>query len=142
MLRQLMGRLRLPPVVHPVAAPISQAQRLTLIHHRDQPRQHCCFPGRRAGQPIHPGSLRLRLHRLGIPNRNGRTRAIRDLRHQAPPAVIASMLGYHPNTADTLAAQAGARWQGYATSRTPTQHTPADNLRWRAVDVFGDRPPW
>jgi hypothetical protein len=25
------------------------------------------FPGRRAGQPIHPGSLRLRLHRLGSP---------------------------------------------------------------------------
>lgn len=34
------------------------------------------FPGRRAGQPVHPGSLRLRLHRLGIPNLNGRTRAI------------------------------------------------------------------
>lgn len=35
------------------------------------------FPGRRADQPIHPGSLRLRLHRLGIPNLNGRTRAIK-----------------------------------------------------------------
>jgi hypothetical protein len=46
------------------------------------------FPGRRAGQPIHPGSLRLRPHRLGIPNLNGR---IRGLLQQAPPA------GYRQN---------------------------------------------
>jgi hypothetical protein len=72
------------------------------------------FPGRRAGQPIHPGSLRLRLQRLGIPNLNGRTRAIRDLLLQAPPAVIARVLGYHPNTVETIAAQAGATWKRYA----------------------------
>lgn len=72
------------------------------------------FPGRRAGQPIHPGSLRLRLQRLGIPNLNSRIRAIRDLLQQAPPAVIARMLGYHPNTAETIAAQAGATWKRYA----------------------------
>lgn len=72
------------------------------------------FPGRRAGQPIHPGSLRLRLHRLGIPNLNGRTRAIRDLFTQAPPAVVASLLGYHPARAEMLAAEAGATWRRYA----------------------------
>ena len=72
------------------------------------------FPGRRAGQPIHPGSLRLRLHRLGIPNLNGRTRAIRDLLQQAPPAVIASMLGYCPTSVENIAAQAGVSWQRYA----------------------------
>lgn len=77
------------------------------------------FPGRRAGQPIHPGSLRLRLLRLGIPNLNGRTRAIRDLLMHAPPAVIARMLGYHPNAAETIAAQAGATWKRYA----PGDHT-------------------
>lgn len=72
------------------------------------------FPGRRADQSIHPGSLRLRLHRLGIPNLNGRTRAIRDLLQQAPPAVIASMLGYCPTSVETIAAQAGVSWQRYA----------------------------
>ena len=72
------------------------------------------FPGRRAGQPIHPGSLRLRLHRLGIPNLDGRTRAIRDLLQQAPPAVIASMLGYCSTSVETIAAQAGISWQRYA----------------------------
>jgi hypothetical protein len=72
------------------------------------------FPGRRAGQPIHPGSLRLRLHRLGIPNVNGRTRAIRELLIQAPPAVVASLLGYHPARAELLAAEAGATWKRYA----------------------------
>jgi hypothetical protein len=72
------------------------------------------FPGRRAGQPIHPGSLRLRLYRLGIPNLNGRTTAIRDLLQQAPPAVIASMLGYCPTSVETIATQAGVSWQRYA----------------------------
>jgi hypothetical protein len=158
--RHLTRRLRLPPVVRPAVAPISQTQRLELIRrvHDDDsiPLQDrvvallillyaqplikiagspwptsnstlarfgcasasvrrcrssrrsppCCsttsplaqtrppppnpastllFPGRRAGQPIHPGSQRLRLHRLGIPNINGRTRAIRELLIQAPP---------------------------------------------------------
>jgi hypothetical protein len=50
---------------------------------------------------IAPGSLRLRLHRLGIPDLDGRTRAIRDLLQQAPPAVIASMLGYCPTSVET-----------------------------------------
>jgi hypothetical protein len=72
------------------------------------------FPGRRAGQPIHPGSLRLRLHRLGIPNVNGRTRAIRELLIQASPAVVAGLLGYHPARAELLAAEAGATWKRYA----------------------------
>lgn len=74
------------------------------------------FPGRRAGQPIHPGSLRLRLRRLGIPNLDGRTRAIRDLVLQAPPPVVANLLGYHPARAEMLAAEAGTTWKRYAAS--------------------------
>jgi hypothetical protein len=68
------------------------------------------FPGRRAGQPIRPGSLRPRLHRLGIPNLDGRTRAIRDLLQQAPPAVIASMLGYCPTAVDAPGACSTMLW--------------------------------
>lgn len=186
--RHLTCRLRLPPVVRPAVAPISQTQRLELIRrvHDDDsiplqdrvvallillyaqplikiarltvadaeldagevrlrlggeavpiippfstvlldhiatrsnqttatnPVSTLLFPGRRAGQPIHPGSLRLRLHRLGIPNVNGRTRAIRELLIQAPPAVVASLLGYHPARVELLAAEAGATWKRYA----------------------------
>ncbi|MGW3472335.1 hypothetical protein ACWDKQ_28575 [Saccharopolyspora sp. NPDC000995] len=70
------------------------------------------FPGRRAGQPLHTTSLRLRLRNLGLPSRDDRTATIRQLVLQAPAPVVAGMLGYHPNT--TLAAEAGATWTHYA----------------------------
>lgn len=72
------------------------------------------FPGRRTGQPLHTTSLRLRLRNLGLPNLDGRTAAIRQFVLQAPAPVIAGMLGYHPNTTELLAAEAGATWKRYA----------------------------
>ena len=78
------------------------------------PGSRLLFPGRRSGQALHPTSVRLRLHRLGIPNLNGRSRAIRELLLQAPPAVVAGMLGYAPSSAELIAAQAGSTWKRYA----------------------------
>jgi hypothetical protein len=72
------------------------------------------FPGRRAGQPMHPTTLRLRLTAAGIPNITGRTAALRQLLLQAPAPVIASMLGYHPTSAERRATAAGATWKNYA----------------------------
>lgn len=72
------------------------------------------FPGRRTGQPLHTTSLRLRLRNLGLPNLDGRSAAIRQFVLQAPAPVIAGMLGYHPNTAERMAAEAGATWKRYA----------------------------
>lgn len=72
------------------------------------------FPGRRPGQPLHTTSLRLRLRNLGLPSRDGRTTTIRQLVLQAPAPVVAGMLGYHPNTTEQLAAEAGSTWKTYA----------------------------
>jgi hypothetical protein len=72
------------------------------------------FPGRRAAQPMHTTSLRLRLRNLGLPSLDARTAAIRGLIRDAPPFVVARMLGYHPNTAERLAIEAGVSWQRYA----------------------------
>jgi len=72
------------------------------------------FPGRRAGQPLHPTTFRLRLHRLGIPNLTGRSRALREMLLQAPPAVVAGMLGYSADKAEAIAAETGATWKRYA----------------------------
>jgi hypothetical protein len=77
------------------------------------------FPGRRAGQPMHTTSLRLRLRTLGIPNLDGRTATIRHLLLQAPAPVVAAMLGYNSATIDAIAAAAGATWKTYA----PGEHT-------------------
>lgn len=77
------------------------------------------FPGRRAGQPLHPTSVRRRLTTLGIPNLPGRSRALREMLLHAPPAVVAGALGYSAGKAETIAAEAGATWKHYA----PGDHT-------------------
>jgi hypothetical protein len=80
------------------------------------------FPGRRAGQPLHPTTFRLRFQGLGIPNLNGRSRALRQILLSAPPSVVAGMLGYAPERAEALAAEAGATWKHYAAEdRRPTR---------------------
>lgn len=68
---------------------------------------------------MHTTSLRLRLRNLGLPNLDARTATIRQLVLQAPAPVIAGMLGYHPNTTELLASEAGATWKRYA----PGDHT-------------------
>ncbi|AXE82637.1 hypothetical protein C5746_06640 [Streptomyces atratus] len=72
------------------------------------------FPGRRAGQPMTPETLELRLRHLAFPTQQGRTAAIRHLVLQAPAPVIARMLGYHDDTTAQLAAEAGGTWRHYA----------------------------
>ena len=78
------------------------------------PNSNWLFPGRRAGQPLHTTSIRLRLRRLGVPNLPARSRALRELLVQAPPSVVAGMLGYSTGQAETIAAEAGATWKNYA----------------------------
>lgn len=77
------------------------------------------FPGRRAGQPMTPHTLELRLRDVGFPTQRGRTAAIRHLLLQAPAPVVARMLGYHDETTAQVAAEAGGTWCHYA----PGDHT-------------------
>ncbi|WP_331748725.1 hypothetical protein OG520_42240 (plasmid) [Streptomyces sp. NBC_00984] len=80
------------------------------------------FPGRRAGQPMTPETLELRLRHLAFPTQRGRTAAIRHLVLQAPAPVVARMLGYHDDTTAQLAVEAGGTWRYYAPgdhSRSP-----------------------
>ncbi|MER8027348.1 hypothetical protein, partial [Glutamicibacter protophormiae] len=72
------------------------------------------FPGRRAGQPMHPSSLRDPLREIGVSPARGRTAAIRQLVLQAPPPVIAQALGYHDKSATRIATEAGSPWSRYA----------------------------
>lgn len=79
-----------------------------------KPASTLLFPGRRTDQPIQNRLAAATRRRLGIPDLNGRTRAIRELLIQAPPAVVVSLLGYHPARVEMLAAEAGATWKRYA----------------------------
>lgn len=113
---QLLVRLGEPPA--PIPPPFD---RIVLEHIKERtnqttatnPGSNWLFPGRRAGQPLATKSLRLRMQHLGIPNLTSRSRAIRELLRQAPPAVVAGMLGYSPNRSESLAAEYGATWQRY-----------------------------
>jgi len=119
--------IRLGNPAAPVPAPFDQVIRDYLAARPNlttatNPGSHWLFPGRRAGQPLHPTSIRLHLQRLGIPNLNSRSRALREMLLQAPPSVVAAMLGYGPARAEAIAAQAGGTWKHYA----PGDHTRPD----------------
>ncbi|TLW89256.1 hypothetical protein FFT09_22645 [Saccharomonospora piscinae] len=114
---QVLIRLGNPPT--PVPEPFASVltdyldHRLNLNTAANANNRHL-FPGRRAGQPLHTTSLRLRLRNLGLPSLDGRTATIRHLLRQAPAPVVAEMLGYNPRTATQIAAEAGTTWQRYA----------------------------
>jgi hypothetical protein len=76
------------------------------------------FPGRLAGRPIHPEQLRVRLNALGIECRLGRNAALLQLGAEVPAAVLADLLGLHPNTAVRWVDLAGGDWTRYAAERT------------------------
>ncbi|GGP01101.1 hypothetical protein [Wenjunlia tyrosinilytica] len=73
------------------------------------------FPGRRAGQPMHPDALSALVNGLGIPTIASRVSAIRQHVLEMPAPVVADALGYHQVTTAKLAAQAGGTWSRHAT---------------------------
>lgn len=61
-----------------------------------------------------PARIRKRLRAAGFPTHQARTAAFRQLVLEAPAAVIAEMLGYHPVHAAFVTRQAGTDWSHYA----------------------------
>jgi hypothetical protein len=53
------------------------------------------FPGRRAGQPMHPESLAALVNKLSVPTHIARTAAIRQHLLEMPAPVVADALGYY-----------------------------------------------
>lgn len=70
-----------------------------------------------------PATLGKRLAAVGIPTLRGRTATLRQLVLQAPPSVVAGMLGYHAVHTEAVAAQVGGTWKKYAPATTPSDHT-------------------
>lgn len=79
------------------------------------------LPGRRGTLPLHPNALRLRLQHLGLQPRAARASTLRRLTLQAPPAIISQMLGYHINTTERQARQAGSTWARYVRIRANSE---------------------
>jgi len=95
---------------------------LAWINQRDNvntatnPDSRWLFPGRRAGQPMHPESLAALVNKLSVP---ARTAAIHQHLLEMPAPLVADALGYHPVTTAKIASHAGATWSRYA----PGDHT-------------------
>lgn len=85
------------------------------------------------GQPLHPATLGKQLSTLGITTLHARTATIRQLVLQAPPSIVAGMLGYHVVHTEGVAIQAGGTWKHYApgdhTRPLPQVRTAADALK-------------
>jgi hypothetical protein len=117
--------LRLGEPPSPVPTPFAQLL-LTWIDQRNNmntatnPNSRWLFPGRRAGQPMHPESLAGRLRKLGVPTTSARTAAIRQHIREMPAPVVADALSYHPVTTAKIATQVGVTWSRYA---------PGDHIR-------------
>ncbi|SDU20910.1 Site-specific recombinase XerD [Jiangella alkaliphila] len=93
----------------PLAKPFGTAQ--VLADHR------WLFPGKKAGEHIHPASLIRRLQQLGITTRTSRNTALRHLAATTPPAVFASLIGISTGAAVRWAELAGNNWTTYPAAR-------------------------
>jgi len=83
------------------------------------------FPGLHTGTPLTAARLGERLRKLGIRAQPGRRAALTHLAAQLPAAVIADLLGIHPNTAVHWVHDAGGDWNRYAAQLTQdTSHQP------------------
>jgi hypothetical protein len=124
---QLFIRIADPPA--PVPPPFDDIIRQHINSRMNQttatnPGSRWLFPGRRAGQPLHITSMRLRLSNLGIPNLSSRNRAIRELLRRAPPAIVAGMLNRSTARAEGIAAEYGATWKHYTAGGHPPRRPP------------------
>jgi hypothetical protein len=76
-----------------------------------------CSLGRNAGQPRSYTSVSVALRAAGLPMRDARTSALRDLVVQAPGPVVADALGFHQTTTNRQLTAAGGTWSRYAATR-------------------------
>ena len=75
------------------------------------------FPGRTGLRPLTALAVTRQLNQHGIHVRAGRTAALVDLAGQLPPAVLASLLGLHPATADRWSRRIASDWTAYLHAR-------------------------
>jgi hypothetical protein len=72
------------------------------------------FPGYRPGRHIHPNTLMERLRELGINLLGARNASLRALVTEAPPPLVAEMLGYSYQVTQKHATAAADPWSRYA----------------------------
>jgi hypothetical protein len=105
------------------------------------------FPGRSGLRPLVSSGMLTQLNRHGVQVRAGRTAALIDLAAQLPPAVLASLLGLSPSTADRWSRRIASDWAAYLHARTADQAGSMSTSRsmdpkWRATPLRDSPPPF
>jgi len=143
-------RLRIGDPPLPVPEPFAALLRDYLDQRPNQntaanPASTWLFPGRRAGRPIDPTTIRDALREAGVPALGGRIATLRQLVLQAPAPVVASMLGYHDTTTappprpNPLEPICPRRPQSVTTTcvmRPSPEHRPSDHRALPVSDPF------
>jgi hypothetical protein len=107
----------LVPVPDALAALIGRlAERRRNVTGGGHPDSDWLFPGRRAGQPIEPDQLALRLNRLGV-TREARTAALDALLATVPAPVLAKLLDRRPWRVAERTKVLGTDWRNYVAIR-------------------------
>jgi hypothetical protein len=75
------------------------------------------FPGRSTARPVAPQTLTRRLRQHGIEPRQARNAALAAWASDLPPAVLASLLGVHVQTAVNWASRTRRDWTSYLAER-------------------------
>ncbi|MGI8452091.1 MAG: hypothetical protein ACR2MP_33885 [Streptosporangiaceae bacterium] len=122
-LATLSGRCHLRLGEHPVLVPPAIARLLieqaaTAATQPGAPKASpWLFPGQSGLHPVTPARTVAHLNSRGIQVRAGRTAALIDLAGQLPPAVLASLLGLAPSTADRWSRRIASDWAAYLHAR-------------------------
>jgi integrase len=107
----------LVPVPAPLAGLIERlAERRNNVTGAGHPDDDLLFPGGRAGHPIEPDQLALRLNRLGV-TRAARTAALDALLATVPAPVLAKLLDRKPWRVAERTKLLGTDWRNYAALR-------------------------
>ena len=93
-------------------------------------------PSQSGPRPVTAKTIVIHLNKHGVHVRAGRTAALIDLAGQLPPAVLASLLGLAPVTADRWSRRIASDWAGYLHARASglsierTQAKGSARCRW------------
>ncbi|CAM01624.1 hypothetical protein ACFQ0O_10195 [Saccharopolyspora spinosporotrichia] len=113
---EVLLRLGDPPT--PVPAPFDAILTDYLDHRRNLTTSNAganwLFPSINPGQPMTAAGVRKHLRRAGLPALSGRSAALQQLLLDAPPPVIAKVLGFDDTHLTQVAQQLGVNWSQYA----------------------------
>jgi hypothetical protein len=113
-----------PVLLPPRLTALVRAQLDAAPAHARTPGSRPLFPGRSTARPVAPQTLTRRLREHGIEPRLARNTALAAWASDLPPAVLASLLGVHIQTAVNWASRTRRDWTAYLAERARVS-TPA-----------------